>query len=170
MQAPPTRLVKREYTLLLPNSTDIHTPRWRRLHRMASQQHPPATSNGPPKMAGSCTQPPRVGMLPATSAVVLQHSLHPTILPSPPRHPTPDQAGCFSTSNSACRSPATSQGAWMWYHGAPQPSWMLTTGVVSSAHPPPAPLMPPDQRISLQTSTRAVFRQLEQLTMVLQCA
>jgi hypothetical protein len=59
--------------------------------------------------------------------------------PSPASPPTPDQASGPSTSDSAWRSPAMSQDAWMWYRGAPQPGWMLTGGVVSSAHPPQRP-------------------------------
>jgi hypothetical protein len=89
--------------------------------------------------------------------------------PSPACPPTPDQARGHSTSDSAWRSPATSQDAWMWYQGVPQPGWMLTGGVVSSAHAPPAPLTPPDQRIRPQTGTGAVISRPEQLAMVLQC-
>jgi len=57
----------------------------------------------------------------------------------------------------------------MWSQEAPQPGWMLTGGVVSSAHPSPAPLAPPDQPIRPQTSTGAVIRRPEQLAMVPQC-
>jgi len=69
-------------------------------------------------------------MLPIASVVVLQLPLH-----------TRPSKGCLHLRQGLSLT-CNEQDAWMWYQEAPQPGWMLTGGVVSSAYPPPAPLVP----------------------------
>ena len=148
---------------------DIRAPEAQRPHPEASSQHPPTTSITAPEMAGSCTQSPRVGMLPTASVVLLQHSLHPPICPSPaPPPPTRPSKGSLHL---GYRLPLTCNelGRMDVVPGGTRAGLDAHWGVVSSAHPPPAPLAPPDQRIRPQTSTGAVTWRPEQLAMVPQC-
>lgn len=135
----------------------------------ASSQHPPTTSRKHLRWLGVAPSHPgwvccRQPLLCCSSTASTPQSAPAQPRPSPPR---PSQGSLHLgyrlrlTCNELGRMDVVPGGT----RAGPDAHW----GVVSSAHPPPAPLAPPDQRTRPQTSTGAVTWRPEQLAMVPQC-
>jgi len=149
--------------------SDTRAPEAQRPHPEASSQHPPTTSRKHLRWLGVAPSHPgwvccRQPLLCCSSTASTPQSAPAQPRPSPPR---PSQGSLHLgyrlrlTCNELGRMDVVPGGT----RAGPDAHW----GVVSSAHPPPAPLAPPDQRTRPQTSTGAVTWRPEQLAMVPQC-